>query len=299
MAQTKTQHITWSFAHWLSDVGVLTKWRLTTFVVFSSVMAYAIAANAEVTAVPMLVLAVGGFLVAGAANAMNQILERDFDKLMERTMHRPVASNRMSISEAVVISGVMLLTGIIALAIFNPLAAFLGMLSYILYAFIYTPLKRYTTAAVAVGAVPGAMPVLIGCVAFEGTVTWLAILLFAIQFIWQFPHFWAIGWLSFDQYRAAGFRLLPERNNEIDATLGLNSLIYSAFLVPVSVGLVVFGVTGTAVSVLILAVSLWFMWKSYVFYRDFNKESARGLMFSSFAYLPVVLIIILVGGLLG
>ncbi len=166
MSRVRENQISWSLGRWFSAVGVLVKWRLTLTVVFSSVMAFAIAAGSEISLLPSLILGVGGILITGAANAMNQILERDYDKLMERTKDRPVASNTMPISEAVVIAGLMLLFGVIALALFNPLTAFLGVLSFIIYAFIYTPLKRYSTAAVAVGAIPGALPTLIGCVAF-------------------------------------------------------------------------------------------------------------------------------------
>ena len=119
MSRVREKQLSWSFGRWISDVGVLVKWRLTLTVVFSSVMAFAIAAGSEITAVPALILAVGGFLIAGAANAMNQILERDYDKLMSRTKDRPVASNTMPISEAVVIAGIMLLFGVIALALFQ------------------------------------------------------------------------------------------------------------------------------------------------------------------------------------
>ena len=267
-------------------------------VVFSSVAAFAIAAGTSISFLPAVMLAIGGFLVAGSANAMNEILERDFDKLMERTRDRPLARNSMAVSEAIVIAGVMLLIGVIMLAYFNPLTAFIGFLSFILYAFIYTPLKRYSTAAVAVGAIPGALPVLIGCVAFEGQVTWLAIVLFLIQFIWQFPHFWAIGWLSFDQYKNAGFKLLPSTDGKVDPTLGLNSMLYSILLVPVCGISLWLGVTDLLTTLGVLMVCFWFISKSYLFYRDFDRVSARKLMFSSFAFLPLVLCIILIGTLI-
>jgi heme o synthase len=298
MSGTKTKQLTWSFGRWIGAVGVLVKWRLTMTVVFSSVAAFAIAAGTAISFMPAVILAIGGFLVAGSANAMNEILERDFDKLMERTRDRPVACNSMAVSEAIVIAGVMLLIGVIMLAYFNPLTAFLGFLSFILYAFIYTPLKRYSTAAVAVGAIPGALPALIGCVAFEGQVTWLAIILFLIQFIWQFPHFWAIGWLSFDQYQNAGFKLLPSADGKIDPTLGLNSMLYSFLLIPICGISLWLGVTDILTTIGVLLVSAWFIHKSYIFYRDFDRVSARKLMFSSFAFLPLVMCIILIGSLI-
>jgi heme o synthase len=298
MSRTKTKQLSWGINRWISEVGVLVKWRLTMTVVFSSVVAFAIAAGTGISFLPAIILAVGGFLVAGSANAMNEILERDFDKLMDRTKDRPVARNSMAVSEAIVIAGVMLLVGVIMLAYFNPLTAFIGFVSFILYAFIYTPLKRYSTAAVAVGAIPGALPTLIGCVAFQGQVTWLAIILFLIQFIWQFPHFWAIGWLSFDQYKNAGFKLLPSTDGKIAPSLGLNSLFYSFLLIPVFGISLWLGVTDLVTTIAVMPVSAWFIYKSYLFYRDFDKESARKLMFSSFAFLPLVLCIILIGSLI-
>ncbi len=298
MSRVREKSISFSLADWFRSVGVLVKWRLTMTVVFSSVLAYAIAAGAQTSIMPLLILGLGGFLVAGAANAMNQILERDYDILMERTKNRPVASNTMNVSEAVAIAGMMVLFGVIALALFNPLTAFIGVLSFILYSFIYTPLKRYSTAAVAVGAIPGALPALIGCVAFEGEITWLAIVLFAIQFIWQFPHFWAIGWLAFEQYRDAGFKLLPEEQGKVHPSLGFHSLVYSLMLVPICLLSFVFGVTGIVTTTLIAVISLWYIYKSYVFYRSFDRPSARKLMFASFAYIPLVFTLILIGSLM-
>ena len=142
MSRTKTKQITGGVGRWINEVGVLVKWRLTMTVVFSSVMSFAIAAGSSITFSSALILALGGFLVAGAANAINEILERDYDKLMERTMDRPVASNRMAISEAVIIAGLMLFVGVLLLAYFNSLTAFIGILSFILYAFIYTPIVK-------------------------------------------------------------------------------------------------------------------------------------------------------------
>lgn len=298
MQQEKTAQISLAKRRWLSDAGQLVKWRLTLTVVFSAVMSYAIAAQGAAQLLPMLVLGIGGFLVAGAANALNQILERDYDKLMERTADRPVASNRMAVSEGVVIAGLMLLFGVIALALFNPLTAFMGTLSFIIYAFIYTPLKRYSTLAVAVGAIPGALPAMIGCVAFEGQITWLAVVLFAIQFLWQFPHFWAIGTLAFDQYQAAGFKLLPVDEGKLHPSLGLSTLFYSLLLIPVCFLAYYFGVSGLITTGLLLATSLWYIYLSYGFFRQFDRTAARRLMFGSFAYLPLMLIIILLGGML-
>ena len=298
MSKTTSAQLVLNSRRWISDVGQLTKWRLTFTVVFSSVMSFAIAAGMNARILPMVLLSIGGFLVAGAANALNQVLERDYDKLMDRTAERPVASNRMAVSEGVVIAGLMLLFGIIILALFNPLTAFMGMLSVIIYAFIYTPLKRYSTFSVAVGAIPGALPAMIGVVAFTGEITWLAVVLFAIQFLWQFPHFWAIGMLGFDQYQKAGFKLVPSIDGEVDPTLGRSSLIYSLLLLPVCLAAMAAGVTGQVTTVLLLVVSIWYAYLSFGFYKKFDRAAARKLMFGSFLFLPLTLAIILIGGLL-
>jgi protoheme IX farnesyltransferase len=283
---------------WLGDVMELTKMRLTLMVVFSAIIGYAIAAGGAVQFLPLLILGVGGFCIAGAANAINQILEKDYDALMIRTAGRPVAAGRMQVSEAVVIAGLMVLTGVVLLALFNPLASFLGMLSFILYAFLYTPMKRYGTLSVAVGAIPGALPVVIGCVAYEGTISWLALVLFTIQFLWQFPHFWSIGFLSFDQYQKAGFKLVPASpEGGVHTSLGLHALIYALLLLPVCVLSLWFGVTGIITTVFIVLISLWYIYRSYQFWRKFDQPAARTLMFTSFAYLPLVLLTILFGGL--
>lgn len=272
--------------------------RLTLMVVFSAIIGYAIASGGEIHFLPLLMLGVGGFCVAGAANAINQILEKDYDALMTRTAGRPVAAGRMQVSEAVVIAGLMVMTGVIILAMFNPLASFLGMLSFILYAFLYTPLKRYGTLSVAVGAIPGALPVVIGCVAYEGTISWLALVLFTIQFLWQFPHFWSIGFLSFDQYQKAGFKLVPaSADGGVHTSLGLHALIYALLLLPVCVLSLWIGVTGIITTVFIVLISLWYIYRSYQFWRIFDQAAARALMFTSFAYLPLVLLTILFGGL--
>ncbi len=215
------------------DYGELVKFKLNLTVVFSAVMAYLIAARGELNWGAVGILSLGGFCVAGAANALNQVLERDFDKLMKRTANRPVATGRMSISEAVMAAGLLSMTGLMLLAMFNPWASFFGVMALLSYAFLYTPLKRISPAAIAVGAFPGALPVLIGCVAFQGELTSLAFGLFALQFFWQFPHFSAISWLGFEDYQKAGFKFVASKNGERDPGMGLQALVYALCLVPV------------------------------------------------------------------
>ncbi|MBK6995856.1 MAG: protoheme IX farnesyltransferase [Lewinellaceae bacterium] len=196
-------------------------------------MSYAIVCEGAVNWGSMLLLAVGGFLVTGAANALNQVLERDYDRLMPRTANRPVVTGRMSVSTAVLLAGLMALFGISMLSWFNPLTGFLGTLSLISYAFIYTPMKRSTPLAVVVGAVPGALPLIIGCVAYEGFISPTAWMLFGLQFLWQFPHFWAVAWLADEDYKKAGFYLLPSGNGEKDKTTGLLSFAFCLLLIGV------------------------------------------------------------------
>jgi protoheme IX farnesyltransferase len=257
-------------------------------------MAFFLAAPGSINRTALALLLVGGFLVTSAANALNQALEKDYDKLMKRTADRPVAAGRMAVSEAVLWAGFMSLSGIILLAMLHPMAGFFGTLSLVTYAFIYTPVKRISPIAVAIGAVPGAMPMLIGSVVAEGEITTFALTLFAFQFFWQFPHFWAIGWLGFDDYQRAGFKLLPSINGERDKNTGLQSFIYALPLVFLPFVLLWMG-KATFVSAVILAVlGSGFAFLGWKMYRENTREAARSLMFGSFAYLPLVLIVLLI-----
>lgn len=297
LERVEAQNVGTGFRQKFSDLLILVKFKLTFFVVFSATFAYLIVSNGNVNWLVFGLLIVGGYLVGGAANALNQILEREYDRKMKRTENRPLAAHRMNVSEALVIAGFMCLFGIICLSVIHPLCGLLGMLSLITYSFIYTPMKRFNTLSVAVGAIPGALPVLIGAAAFDGRITAFALLLFAIQFLWQFPHFWAIGWLSFDQYRNAGFELLPHQNEKIDPSLGWVTLLYSLLLVGLVGAAWAFGFFTAFSGLAVLLMSLWYAWKSYGFYRQFDRTSARKLMFSSFVYLPVVLIILFIASI--
>lgn len=281
----------------IDDLYLLVKFRLSLMVVISSVLAYLIAAGTGLSWSIFGLLFIGGFGITAAANGINQVLEREFDSMMERTKIRPVASNRMKSSEAVLFSGLMLVVGVMCLALINPMVAFLGMLSFVLYAFVYTPLKRYSTISVAVGAIPGAFPVLIGVVAHDGTLTLLALTLFMIQFLWQFPHFWAISFLSFDDYNNAGFKLLPKgADGLIDKNLGAYSALYSLLIIP-SVIIAYMAGLDTALWALggVIILTLIYTWMGVKLQLEKNRVSARRLMFSSFFYLPFVLILYLIG----
>ncbi|MEM9885504.1 MAG: heme o synthase [Bacteroidota bacterium] len=276
---------------WWSDFNALVKLRLSSTVVFSSVMAYLIALNGAVSLVNLLILASGGFFVTAAANILNEVLERDFDKLMKRTADRPLAAGRMDISNAVLIAGLMVLVGITLLALFNPATSLLGTFALVSYAFMYTPMKRVSTAAVTVGAIAGALPTLIGCVAAEGRVSLLGVSLFAIQFFWQYTHFWSIAYLGFEDYRQAGYQFLPQKNGKIGRTVGVQAFVFALALVPVAIVPYYLGETGLVSAAAVSVLSLVFAYFAWNFYQQFNRKSALRLMFSSFVYIPIALLI--------
>ena len=272
------------------DYGVLMKFKLSLTVVFSAVMAFLIALDTKLVWSDFWILFLGGFFTTGAANALNEVLEKDYDKLMKRTENRPLATGRMTVSEAVLVAGLMSLLGISFLAMFNPMTAFLGMVSLISYAFVYTPMKRVSNVAVTIGAIPGALPMVIGCTAAQGGVlTGLALSLFALQFFWQFVHFWAIAWLADDDYKAAGFKLLPTKDGVKDENTGKQSVIYALMLVPVSWMPYYFGTSGVVSAIILTVLALVFAYFGWGLYKKCSREAARAQMFFSFAYLPLAL----------
>ena len=297
IAKRNSREIAIDRPSFLVDLNLLFKSRLSITVVFSSVMAYAITASTFSWAVALL-LAIGGFLTTGAANALNQVLEREYDALMDRTRNRPVASNRMSISTAVLIAGVSALFGTLLLSLAHPLAGFLGMLSLVMYAFIYTPLKRFGAFAVFVGAIPGALPVLIGAIIGSGGLTTLGFVLFGIQFFWQIPHFWSIAWLGHEDYSRAGFKLLPNSDNELKASIGIHAAVQALFILPLLVIGVLFGSLSLWAGIVVAGITTWYAWKGYALFKQTERTVARKLMFASFAYLPLVLLVILINSLI-
>lgn len=276
----------------LKDFQLLVKLRLSLTVVFSSVMAFLIASSGSIEWQSVLILAMGGFLVTGAANILNEVLEKDFDKLMKRTADRPLAAGRMQVADAVMAAGFMSMSGITLLALFNPWTAFLGMLSLVTYSFVYTPMKRISPAAVVVGAIPGALPTLIGCVAAQGELTLLGWSLFAIQFLWQFPHFWSIGWLGFEDYKKAGYKLFPEKDGKQDTSPALQALVYALLLIPTGLLPYYLGASGIISAVLVGIMSVAYTWFALRFYRQNDRKSALQLMFFSFIFIPVSLIVL-------
>jgi len=277
----------------VTDFGLLVKFKLTLLVLFSAVMSYAIVCGGKVEWPMMALLAFGGFMVTGAANALNQVLEREYDRLMPRTANRPVATGRMSISTAVLLAGLMAMIGITVLSFLHPIAGFLGTLSLISYAFVYTPLKRSTPLSVVVGAIPGALPLIIGCVVQEGTISPVAMMLFSLQFLWQFPHFWAVAWLADEDYKKAGFFLLPSRNGEKDQTTGLLSFGFCLLMIGNAVLAWYLGYVGFWATAILVVLNVYWAWLCWGLYKQCSREAARKQMFMSFLHLPVSLIVLL------
>ena len=236
-------------------------------------------------------LMIGGFLVTGASNAMNQIMERELDAKMDRTKERPLPTHRISVMEALlmgVLSGVL---GISLLWFFvNPLTGILAALSLFVYVVLYTPMKRVSNFSVFVGAFPGAIPPMLGWVGATGYFGLEAGLLFAIQFMWQFPHFWAIAWISNDDYIKAGFKMLPssQGKNEFSAFI---ILLYALMLIPVSLTPLFFGMVNFWSGIFILMFGILFAIPALRLYLNSDDKQARTLMFASFLYLPLILMI--------
>lgn len=275
----------------LKDVMELTKFRLSFLVVFSAVMAYVLALQTlSVDWLNIFFLSVGGFLVTAASNTINQIIEKDTDKLMDRTKNRPLPAGRMKAVEAYLIAGVCGVSGIGILGvIFNPVSGLLGALALISYAFIYTPFKKISPAAVFIGAIPGSMPLLIGWTAATGSIGLGGIVLFAIQFFWQIPHFWSIAWLLNDDYAKGGYQLLPSTEGKTRTT-ALQNIPYLICLIAVSFLPYALGLTGTISLAVSLIAGLFFLVNGIQLATDLSDKSARKLMFASFIYIPVVFI---------
>lgn len=279
----------------ISDFKKLIKLRLTLLVVFSASVSFLIGSREQgfIDWTNWLILTIGGFLVTGAANGFNEIIEKDYDKLMTRTKDRPIPSGKMTTGQALVLSLFMGIAGTLILVRLNFLTGVLSVFSIMLYAFIYTPSKRISPIAVFIGAFPGALPPLIGYfAAFENPqISWIPIILFCIQFVWQFPHFWAIAWVLDDDYKKAGFMLLPTTKR--DKISALFTFISTIILVPVSLLPTIMGFGGYVIGSVSLVASLIFCWFAFNLYRKLDISSAQKVMFGSFAYLPLVQVVLL------
>ena len=276
------------------DYLQLIKVSLSIMVVFSSVICYLLAPKVvEYDWKMILLLFAGGLLVTGSANAINQVVEKNTDALMKRTKHRPVASGRMSEQEAWAFAIIAGAAGVFILGIFfNWLSATLAAFSLFLYAFIYTPLKKVSSIAVLVGAFPGALPCLIGWAAGNDELTTGGWVLFALQFLWQFPHFWAIAWIAHSDYTAVGFKLLPSQAGPTKFT-AIQALIYSLLLIPVGVIPYFIEMSGVISLGIVLLANLFMVWRCVQLYQKMDVKAARKVMFGSYIYLPAVLLALL------
>lgn len=299
MLENKTISLDKSFSigSRVADYAQLMKMRLSSLVVFSAAMGYIIAAGNSFSWPQLFLLLLGGFLVTGSSNGFNQVIEKDLDKLMDRTAQRPLPDNRLSVTEAFIASLLMGVAGVAILWIYmNPLTGVLSLASLLTYVLLYTPLKRITSFSVFIGAIPGAIPPMLGWVAVKNEIGLEALILYAIQFIWQFPHFWAIAWVLDDDYRKAGFRLLPSPDGRGKSS-AFQTMVYSFCLVPLVLLPQYFGFANTLSTILLMVTSLVLIVPSVKLYRNCDMKSAQRLMFGSFIYLPVVQIVLMFGKL--
>jgi heme o synthase len=267
----------------------LVKLRLSALVTFSAAFGFILGdSGVNFSWLNFIGLIIGGLFISGASGAANEIWEKDFDKLMKRTQNRPLPLNLISLREAYWFTGIIAISGIFILWIYtNPLTTGLGVLSMFLYVFVYTPLKRVGPIAVFVGAIPGAMPPLLGWTAATGMISHEALIIFGIQFIWQFPHFWAIAWVGDDDYKRAGFKLLPSGGKK-DLNTAIQIMIYTLFLLPLGLLPTYFGLTGINSGIVATLCGVLFLGQTFSLMRDCSRKSALRIMFGSFLYLPIV-----------
>ncbi|MBT1686234.1 heme o synthase [Dawidia soli] len=265
----------------------LLKFRLSFLVSFSCAFGYVLA-SPRIDWFTLAMVFAGGFLLSGASVTVNQILEKDLDKLMTRTQVRPLPTERLSIQEAIVFSILCFVAGVSLLITFtNPLTTALSIVSMLLYSFVYTPLKRVGPIAVFVGAIPGALPPLLGWTAATGSISHEALIIFGIQFIWQFPHFWAIAWVADEDYKKAGFKLLPSGGQK-DLNTAIQIMIYTMFLIPMGLLPATFGITGTLSAIVATVCGVLFFAQTFSLMRSGDRKAALKIMFGSFLYLPMV-----------
>ena len=273
----------------LSIIKELTKFRLTLSVVFSSFISYFLGAS-EVNFIQLFYLIAGGILIVSSSNIFNQIIERDLDKLMKRTQNRPLPKKEITPKLALFLAILSALIGLIFMYLINLKVAILAAVSIFLYTAIYTPMKLISPLSVFVGAIPGAFPFMIGWVAATNDIGVEALTLFLMQFFWQFPHFWSIGWSQNSDYEKAGFKMLPTGRK--DKSTSAQILFYSIWAVLVSI-IPFFGITGelklSVVGVLaVFALGALLIYKSYILFLDGKNENAKRLMLTSVIYLTFI-----------
>lgn len=272
----------------LKAYGELLKFRLSMLVLFSGGFGYFLSSKGIVDYSRLSYFLLGGFMITGAANILNQVFEKDLDKLMKRTQNRPLPTERLSINEAVGFSMFLLAGGFLLLiSKVNVPTAFLTLTSLILYALVYTPMKRISPFSVLVGAFPGAMPPLIGWVANTGSISVEALVIFGIQFIWQFPHFWAIAWVADEDYKRAGFKMLPSSGGR-NLKTAFQIMIYTLFLIPLGLLPTKFGIVGINSAIILTVCGVLFLAQTFNLMKECTDKAAKQIMFGSFLYLPIV-----------
>lgn len=274
----------------VADYAAFFKTRLASLVVFSASIGYLIAAKQEIIWMDLILLSIGGFLLTGSSNGFNQILEVQYDALMERTKNRPLVTGRMSIPESYWVASISGIAGISILwTQLNPLSGILGLLALFIYVVLYTPLKRVTPWAVFVGAFPGAIPPMLGYVAFTGHFGLEPGLLFALQFMWQFPHFWAIAWKADADYKKAGYFLLPSKEGK-DQTTTFLILVYTLFMILVSILPLAFKLVNAISTLFFIAGGIVMLVPAIQLFKEKSDKAATKVMFASFIYIPIVLL---------
>ncbi|WP_366105277.1 heme o synthase [uncultured Algibacter sp.] len=289
MSRSKTSLATPSV---ISDFKEITKMRLSLSVVFSSLAGYLLGVD-TIDFQTLILLALGGYFMVGASNGFNQIIEKDLDALMNRTKNRPIPAGRMSVNTAFVISTIFTILGIAILYTINKQTAMFGAISIFLYTCAYTPLKTKTPLAVFVGAIPGAIPFMLGWVAATDDFGIEPGTLFALQFFWQFPHFWAIGWFLFEDYKKGGFYMLP--TGKQDKGTAVQTIMYTIWTIIISI-IPVFGFTGKlqlsiVAAILVFGAGLWFLFYAIRLFRLMTEKAARQLMLVSVSYITLIQII--------
>lgn len=266
----------------------LIKPRLSMLVAISAVFGFAMAGQGATDWMGLLWIGLGGLLITGASNTLNQMFERELDAKMTRTSSRPLPEGRISQTEALVYAFVLAISGISILGyFFNLPAALLGIIGLLSYAFVYTPMKRMSPLAVFVGAIPGALPPLIGWVAYTGSLDMAGWLLFAFQFFWQFPHFWAIAWTLDEDYQKAGFKMLPTASGKSRKSASI-ILGYTLCLIPMVIFPWHYGMIGLWAALALIGLALFFAFPAWKLFKSLEATHARKLMFSSFLYLPLM-----------
>lgn len=274
-----------SFGSKIKTYVAFTKFRLSALVILSALSGYLFANGNDNREIFLLM--VGGLLVTAASNGSNQIWEKELDKLMKRTEKRPIPQGDMSVNEGLIIVILFLSIGTAMLYMINLQSAVLGLFAYIMYVFMYTPMKRLSPWAVFVGAFPGAIPPMLGAVAATGEFGYLPGVLFFVQFIWQFPHFWAIAWVLYDDYKAGGFSLLPSKEGK-SKNSAYQIAAYSLILIPFSLVPWLLGWTGTISLYVAIVFGTLFFLQSYKLLLSLEDKDAKRLMFASFIYLPII-----------